>query len=121
MQKTIASKLVRNKLTEMAALIGHSTSEIFPKQSSISLEKGDLGNFLNLPYYNRNKSVRYASKKMQHQQHWKSFLKYMISMCGRYRFHRLEPEVEKVSRMVHHAYRLCAVRDFHRNTKQWTI
>ena len=45
MKKTIASKLIRNKLTQMAALIGHSQSEIFPKQSSISLEKGDLGNF----------------------------------------------------------------------------
>ena len=63
MKKTIASKLIRNKLTQMAALIGHSQSEIFPKQSSISLEKGDLGNFLNLPYYNGNKSVRYALKE----------------------------------------------------------
>ena len=63
MKRTIASKLIRNKLTQMAALIGHSQSEIFPKQSSISLEKGDLGNFLNLPYYNGNKSVRYALKE----------------------------------------------------------
>ena len=63
MKKTISSKLMRNKLVEIAALIGHSSSEIFPKQSSISLEKGDLGNFLNLPYYNGNKSVRYALKE----------------------------------------------------------
>ena len=61
--KTISSKLVRNKLTEIKSLIGHSTAEVFPKQSSISLEKGDLGNFLNLPYYNGNKSVRYALKE----------------------------------------------------------
>ena len=63
LKKTIASKLVRNKLIEISALIGHSSSEIFPKQSSISLEKGDLGNFLNLPYYNGNKSVRYALRE----------------------------------------------------------
>ena len=63
LKKTIASKLVRNKLIEISALIGHSASEIFPKQSSISLEKGDLGNFLNLPYYNSNKSVRYALRE----------------------------------------------------------
>ena len=63
LKKTIASKLIRNKLTEIKSLIGHSTAEVFPKQSSISLEKGDLGNFLNLPYYNGNKSVRYALKE----------------------------------------------------------
>jgi len=63
LKKTIASKLVRNKLIEISALIGHSSSEIFPKQSSISLEKGDLGNFLNLPYYNGDKSVRYALRE----------------------------------------------------------
>ena len=61
-KKTMASKLVRSKLSLMAATIGQSTAEIFPKQSSISLEKGDLGNFLNLPYYHANKSVRYALK-----------------------------------------------------------
>ena len=62
MQQPIASKLVRSKLTDMSALIGHSNSEIFPKQSGIQIEKGDLGSFLNLPYFNSDKSVRYAIK-----------------------------------------------------------
>ena len=62
MQQPIASKLVRSKLTDMAAIIGHSNSEIFPKQSGIQIEKGDLGSFLNLPYFNSDKSVRYAIK-----------------------------------------------------------
>ena len=62
MQQPIASKLVRSKLTDMAATIGHSDSEVFPKQSGIQIEKGDLGNFLNLPYFNSDKSVRYAIK-----------------------------------------------------------
>jgi hypothetical protein len=62
MQQPIASKLVRSKLTDMAATIGHSNSEVFPKQSGIQIEKGDLGSFLNLPYFNSDKSVRYAIK-----------------------------------------------------------
>lgn len=62
MQQPIASKLIRSKLTDMAATIGHSSSEIFPKQSGIQIEKGDLGSFLNLPYFNSDKSVRYAIK-----------------------------------------------------------
>ena len=62
MQQPIASKLVRSKLTDMSALIGHSNSEIFPKQSGIQIEKGDLGSFLNLPYFNSDKSVRYTIK-----------------------------------------------------------
>ena len=62
MQQSIASKLVRSKLTDIAATIGQSDSEVFPKQSGIQIEKGDLGNFLNLPYFNSDKSVRYAIK-----------------------------------------------------------
>ena len=62
MKEPIASKLVRSRLTAMSALLGHSNSEVFPKQSGIQIEKGDLGNFLNLPYFNSDKSVRYAIK-----------------------------------------------------------
>jgi len=62
MKNPIASKLVRTKLIDMAASLGQSDSEVFPKQSGIQPEKGDLGNFLNLPYFHSDKSVRYAIK-----------------------------------------------------------
>tara|TARA_R100001377_G_scaffold39326_1_gene21975 strand:+ start:1423 stop:2973 length:1551 start_codon:yes stop_codon:yes gene_type:complete len=62
MKNSVASKLVRTKLTDMASSLGQSESEIFPKQSGIQPEKGDLGNFLNLPYFHSDKSVRYAIK-----------------------------------------------------------
>ena len=58
--KPIAAKLVREKLKEISANIGYANAELFPKQSSILLEKGDLGNFLNLPYYNAKETSRYA-------------------------------------------------------------
>ena len=61
-KKPIAAKLIREKLREVAAALGYSSVEVFPKQSTILIEKGDLGNFLNLPYYNAKSTTRYAYK-----------------------------------------------------------
>ena len=51
---------LRNKLTEIAGALGHGACEIFPKQIKINAERGDTGNFLNLPYFNGNEGNRYA-------------------------------------------------------------
>ena len=56
----VSAKLVREKLREVASGLGYSSVEVFPKQSTILIEKGDLGNFLNLPYYNARNTTRYA-------------------------------------------------------------
>ena len=58
----VSARLVREKLREVASGLGYSAVEVFPKQSTILIEKGDLGNFLNLPYYNAKNSTRYAYK-----------------------------------------------------------
>ena len=47
----VSARLVREKLREVASGLGYSAVEVFPKQSTILIEKGDLGNFLNLPYF----------------------------------------------------------------------
>ena len=60
--KPVPAKDIRYKLREVASCLGYSSAEIFPKQSSILIEKGDLGNFLNLPYYNHKETTRYAYK-----------------------------------------------------------
>ena len=52
--------LMRNKLTQMASIIGHSKAEIFPKQNTIKAERGDVGSFLNMPYHGGDRSSRYA-------------------------------------------------------------
>ena len=52
--------LMRNKLTAMASIIGHSGVEIFPKQNTIKAERGDVGSFLNMPYHGGDRSSRYA-------------------------------------------------------------
>ena len=49
-------------LKSMSAALGYGESEIFPKQIKLHLDRGDVGNFLNLPYYNAEDGLRYAFK-----------------------------------------------------------
>ena len=48
----IEAEEMQRKLTELSAALGFSGSEIFPKQTTILLDRGDTGNFLNMPYFN---------------------------------------------------------------------
>ena len=59
-KENIAASLMQSKLKEMAIVLGYEGSEIFPKQTEILVERGDTGNFLNLPYHNQMKGLRYA-------------------------------------------------------------
>ena len=56
----IEAEEMQRRMTELSASLGHSGSEIFPKQTTILLDRGDTGNFLNMPYHNSNRSTRYA-------------------------------------------------------------
>lgn len=49
-------------LKTAAALLGEAGREIFPKQTEILVERGDTGNFLNLPYFGGNDGLRYGIK-----------------------------------------------------------
>ena len=48
------------KLREIAACLGFGTSEIFPKQTEVKSERGDIGNWLNMPYFKADGGDRYA-------------------------------------------------------------
>jgi len=61
--KAIPAKIMREKLTSFAALLGFGGSEIFPKQDEILASRGDIGQWINMPYYNAKKTDRYAYKK----------------------------------------------------------
>ena len=50
----------RDKAAEIAAGLGHGRCEIFPKQEQVLVERGDVGNFINLPYFDSAKTLRYA-------------------------------------------------------------
>lgn len=52
--------IVREYLTEMSILLGHSGCEIFPKQDQIIAERGDVGNFINMPYFNAETPQRFC-------------------------------------------------------------
>ncbi len=59
-KENIPASLMQSKLKQMAIVLGYEGSEIFPKQTEILVERGDTGNFLNLPYHNQMKGLRYA-------------------------------------------------------------
>jgi len=48
------------KLRDIAAAMGYGNSEIFPKQTELLVDKGDLGNWLNMPYFDAENGTRYA-------------------------------------------------------------
>jgi hypothetical protein len=56
----ISAEDVQSKLSEIAAFLGYGGSEIFPKQTKLLVERGDTGNFLNMPYFAGDLTTRYA-------------------------------------------------------------
>jgi hypothetical protein len=56
----IPASLMQSKLKAMAEALGYAGSEIFPKQTEILAERGDTGNFLNLPYHGGTRGLRYT-------------------------------------------------------------
>ena len=58
----ITAKQMQEVMTHIAAALGYGGSEIFPKQISLQLDRGDVGNFLNLPYFDAEDGLRYAIK-----------------------------------------------------------
>tara|TARA_R110000751_G_scaffold248311_3_gene348085 strand:+ start:3373 stop:4884 length:1512 start_codon:yes stop_codon:yes gene_type:complete len=60
MKEYIPASLMRLRLTEMAASLGFASHEVFPKQTQILPERGDTGNFLNLPYFGGDNTTRYS-------------------------------------------------------------
>ena len=53
---------MQSHLRLFASYLGHSGCEIFPKQTQLLIDRGDTGNFLNLPYFGSDKGSRYAFK-----------------------------------------------------------
>ena len=56
----ISAADMRDKLAEFASALGFGNCEIFPKQEEVIVERGDVGNFINLPYHNSKYTTRYA-------------------------------------------------------------
>lgn len=54
---------IRATLKNIAASMGWGDCEIFPKQNQVLVEKGDLGNWLNMPYLGGDESTRYGVRE----------------------------------------------------------
>jgi len=58
----IPASEMQGALKKYAEVLGYEGVEIFPKQTEILVERGDTGNFLNLPYHKEMQGLRYAIK-----------------------------------------------------------
>jgi len=59
-EEPITAEIMRNKLMELAGGLGYGSCEIFPKQVELNTTRGDIGSFLNLPYFDNSNTMRYA-------------------------------------------------------------
>lgn len=59
-QTPTSAALLRKKLTIVSRAVGHPNAEIFPKQDT--LNPGDIGNWINIPYFNHTATMRYSIK-----------------------------------------------------------
>ena len=55
----VSAKLVRQKLYEFSIALGYPGVEIFPKQHMLA-SKSDVGNWLNMPYFDLANTTRYG-------------------------------------------------------------
>jgi hypothetical protein len=58
----VPARVVQDKLREFASFLGYGTAEIFPKQYELHKERGDVGQWINMPYFNANETVRFATQ-----------------------------------------------------------
>jgi len=66
LSEPVLAAIVQAKLREIAAALGYGKSEIFPKQGKVLAEKGDIGNWLNMPYFGGENTTRYAVNLQGH-------------------------------------------------------
>jgi hypothetical protein len=75
----VPAKLIRDKLKEWSIILGHGNAEIFPKQNELR-SSTDIGNWINMPYFNANKTDRYGIHKGKPLKP-AAFIKYASSMA----------------------------------------
>tara|TARA_Y100000114_G_scaffold86002_1_gene79508 strand:+ start:2422 stop:3954 length:1533 start_codon:yes stop_codon:yes gene_type:complete len=68
---------MRDHLQEFAAVLGFGGCEVFPKQDKILSERGDVGNFINLPYFDQDNTLRYAINEKGQELSFEQFLDYV--------------------------------------------
>lgn len=59
-EEPVPAAQMKSKLGEVASFLGFGGSEIFPKQAQILAKEGDVGQWINMPYFNGVRGMRYA-------------------------------------------------------------
>ena len=59
-KRPVSAVKMKSKLGEVASFLGYGNCEIFPKQTQLLTDKGDTGNWINMPYFNGTRGMRYA-------------------------------------------------------------
>ena len=96
-KENIPASLMQSKLKQIAIILGYEGSEIFPKQTEILVDRGDTGNFLNLPYYNGMKGLRYAINDTGAGCTLEEFYKlYDLLACRRDQVEQIKTEEKKI-------------------------
>ena len=96
----LKAEFVQSKLTELAASLGHAEGEIFPKQTTILVDRGDTGNGLNMPYFKGDLSTRsvynFEGELMSPKDFVSKASKYLISPenFAKYRISKPEPKLK---------------------------
>lgn len=85
LENSVDAESIRSILEEMASKLGVAGCEIFPKQNTLNIEKGDLGNWLNMPYYNNTRKGVVLEKGELRELELDEFLEYAYA-------HRLTEE-----------------------------
>ena len=70
----IDAAIFREYLLEISIALGQSGCEMFPKQDRILVDRGDVGNFINLPYQNADMTLRYCYNEKNEAMDLKQFL-----------------------------------------------
>ena len=85
----------RDKSAEIAAALGHGRCEIFPKQEQVLVERGDVGIFINLAYFDAEKTLRFGI--------WKEKSKYVEATLEQFidRVHKTKCDPIKFMEISH--------------------
>lgn len=79
-KSAVPAETMQKYLSGIAAFLGYGGSEIFPKQTRILAERGDKGNWINMPYFNLLNGMRFGIKTTGDAMSPEEFLDYAERM-----------------------------------------
>lgn len=75
-KEPVSAASMQKKLKDIAALLGYGECEIFPKQTKILAERGDKGNWINMPYQGGTRGMCYGVRIDGEAMTLEAFLEY---------------------------------------------